>query len=50
MMMHVIAETTELSDSYLTKLRGRCVKEVKKSIGTVRLDTAVSSHDEFGDE
>lgn len=47
MMMHIIAELNELPDSYLNKLRDKCVKEVKKSIGTVNLKTVVLSHDEF---
>jgi len=47
MMMHVIAETSELPERYLEKLRGKCVKEVKKSIGAVRFDSAVGGHDEF---
>ena len=50
MMMHVVAETTELPDNYLDRLRGRCVKEVKKSIGTVRFDNAFQSHDELNEE
>ena len=45
MMMHVIAETTELPDTYLSRLRGRCVTEVKKSTGSVKLDKAVQTHE-----
>ena len=50
MMMHILAETSELPDGYLDKLRGKCVKEVKKSVGAVRLDNAVQTHDEFCEE
>ena len=48
--MHVFAELNELPDTYLNKLRGKCVREVKKSIGAVNLNTAVNSHDEFNSE
>ena len=48
MMMHVIAETTDLPDTYLSRLRGRCVTEVKKSIGAVKFDNAVKTHDGLG--
>ena len=47
MMMHVMAELNDLPESYLNKLRGKCAKEVKKSIGAVNLISAVNSHDEF---
>ena len=47
MMMHIFAELNDLPEEYLNKLRGKCVKEVKKSIGAVNLISAVNSHDEF---
>ena len=50
MMMHIIAETTDLPDTYLNRLRGRCVNEVKHSTGTVNLDKAVQTHDLFSEE
>ncbi|MCL2697558.1 MAG: hypothetical protein FWE74_05705 [Oscillospiraceae bacterium] len=50
MMMHIIAELNELPENYLTKLRGKCVKEVKKSIGAVNFESVVKSHDEFNCE
>ena len=50
MMMHVMAELNDLPDDYLSKLRGKCVKEVKKSIGSVSLEKAVYRHDEFNPE
>jgi len=50
MMMHVLAELNNLPDDYLHRLRGKCVKEVKKSIGTVSLDKAVRNHEEFNRE
>ena len=50
MMMHIFAELNELPDAYLNKLRGKCVREIKKSIGAISLNTAVNSHDEFNSE
>ena len=47
MMMHIFAELNELPEDYLNKLRGKCVKEVKKSIGAVNLNHAVKTHDDF---
>ena len=47
MMMHIFAELNELPEAYLNKLRGKCVKEIKKSIGALNLNNAVKSHDEF---
>lgn len=50
MMMHIFAELNELPEPYLNKLRGKCMKEVKKSIGAVNLNNAVLSHDELNRE
>lgn len=50
MVMHVIAETTELSENYLNKLRAQCVKEVKKSTGSVTFEKVINNHDEIGDD
>lgn len=41
MMMHVIAETTDMGEGYLRKLRGKCVEDVKKSIGAITFDEVV---------
>ncbi|KAF5033291.1 hypothetical protein DSECCO2_608300 [anaerobic digester metagenome] len=41
MMMHLLAATLEVTDEELHRLRGRCVAEVKKTKGKIRLDDAV---------
>jgi hypothetical protein len=41
MMMHLLAATLEVTDEELHRLRGRCVVEVKKTKGKIRLDDAV---------
>jgi len=41
MMMHLLATTLEITDEELYRLRGRCVAEVKKTRGKIRLDDAV---------
>jgi len=41
MMMNVLADTTEIGESYLRGLRGRCVDDVKKSLGAVTFDDVV---------
>jgi len=41
MLLHVTAATSEITDEYLTRLRGRCVQEVKALRGAVSLDDAV---------
>ncbi len=49
MMMHLLATTLDITDEELRRLRGRCVTEVKKTKGKIRLDDAVefqSSPDE----
>jgi len=50
MLMHIIAELNELPEPYLNKLRGKCAKEIKRSIGSVNLGVAVNTHDEFSRE
>ena len=42
MTMNIIAATHEIDESSLTKLRGECVKEVKKHNGTLTFDDAVA--------
>lgn len=41
MMMHLLATTLEVTDEELHRLRGRCVAEVKRTRGKIRLDDAV---------
>ena len=41
MMMHLLATTLDITDEELNRLRGRCVAEVKKTRGKIRLDDAV---------
>ncbi|WP_101908620.1 hypothetical protein [Marasmitruncus massiliensis] len=41
MMMHLLATTLEVTDDELSSLRGRCVAEVKKTRGKIKLDDAV---------
>ena len=41
MMMNVLAYGMEISDDTLRDLRGHCVQNVKKTNGSVTLDTAV---------
>jgi len=41
MMMHLLATTLEVTDDELRDLRGRCVAEVKKTRGKIKLDDAV---------
>jgi len=41
MMMHVLASGLEISDTELSRLRGRCVNEVKRTSGKITFDDAV---------
>lgn len=41
MMMHLLAATLEVTDDELRSLRGRCVSEVKKTRGKIKLEDAV---------
>ncbi len=41
MVMNVLAAGMEISDDALHSLRGRCVQNVKKTSGSVKLDKAV---------
>ncbi len=41
MMMHLLATMLNITDEELRRLRGRCVSEVKKTKGKIRLDDAV---------
>ncbi len=51
MMMHLLAASLDINDSELHNLRGRCVAEVKKTKGKIRLDDAVEfQHGMDGDE
>ena len=41
MMLHVTAATNEINEDYLSRLRGRCVQEVKALRGAISMDDAV---------
>ena len=41
MMMHVLASEVEITDEELSRLRGRCVNEVKRTGGRINFDDAV---------
>ena len=41
MMTHVLASGVEISDAELSRLRGKCVDEVKRNSGRVTFDDAV---------
>lgn len=38
MMMNILASNAEVDEALLRKLRGKCVSDVKKSIGTVNFE------------
>ncbi|MFI3255764.1 MAG: hypothetical protein R3Y63_15780, partial [Eubacteriales bacterium] len=42
MMMHLLALTLDVSEEELYQLRGVCVKEVKKTNGKIKVDTAIN--------
>ncbi|MFI3255708.1 MAG: hypothetical protein R3Y63_15495 [Eubacteriales bacterium] len=42
MMMHLLALTLDVSEEELYQLRGICVKEVKKTNGKIKVDTAIN--------
>lgn len=42
MMMHLLAANLDINDNELHRLRGRCVAEVKKTKGKIKLDAAVA--------
>lgn len=44
MMMNVIAETTDMGEGYLRKLRGMCVEDVKKSNGAITFDEVTKKY------
>ena len=50
MMMHLLATTLNITDEELHRLRGRCVAEVKKTRGRIRLDDAVDFQSSPDDE
>jgi len=41
MMMHLLATTLDITDEELRRLRGRCVEDVKRTKGKIKLDDAV---------
>ncbi|HPO77536.1 MAG TPA: hypothetical protein PLI23_10265 [Thermoclostridium caenicola] len=50
MMMHLLAVTLEITDEELHRLRGRCVAEVKRTKGKIRLEDAVDFQNSPDDE
>ena len=38
MMMNVLASTADVDEATLRRLRGKCVSDVKKSVGTVTFE------------
>jgi hypothetical protein len=38
MMMNILASTADVDENTLRRLRGKCVSDVKKSIGTVNFE------------
>jgi hypothetical protein len=41
MMMNILAANAEVDEALLRKLRGKCVDDVKKSIGAVTFEDVV---------
>lgn len=41
MMMNIIASNAEIDEVLLARLRGKCVNDVKKSVGTVTMEEVV---------
>jgi len=41
MMMNVLASTAEIDETLLQKLRGKCINDVKKTIGSVTFEETV---------
>lgn len=41
MMMNIIASNAEIGEELLARLRGKCVSDVKKSVGTVTMEEVV---------
>lgn len=41
MMMNVLASNAEIDETLLQKLRGKCINDVKKTIGSINLDETV---------
>ncbi len=50
MMMHLLATTLKITDEELRRLRGRCVAEVKRTKGKIRLEDAVAFQSSPDDE
>lgn len=43
MMMHVVADISEIDDGYLERLHGKCVSEVKRANGQISFAAVVKS-------
>lgn len=42
MMMHLLATAVDVTEDELLQLRGRCIQEVKRNGGAVKLEDAIS--------
>lgn len=49
MMMNILAADLEINEDELIKLRGRCVKEVKKTKGRISLEDAIKFQQGIGE-
>lgn len=50
MMMHLLATTLDITDEELRRLRGRCVEDVKRTKGKIKLDDAIEFQSKPDDE
>ena len=50
MMMNVIAANNDIDDDTLRKLRGKCIKDVKSSIGNITFEKAVEYQNEIDEQ
>jgi hypothetical protein len=50
MMMHLLATTLDITDEELRRLRGRCVEDVKRTKGKIKLDEAIEFQSRPDDE
>ena len=49
MMMNILAAGLEISDEELRSLRGRCVKEVRKTRGKISMEEAIKFQQGIGE-
>lgn len=50
MMMHLLATTLDITDEELRRLRGRCIDDVKRTRGKIKLDDAIEFQSRPDDE